>query len=186
MRAVDIIEKKRDGHTLSTQEIAWFLDEYLEGKVPDYQMSSFLMAVYFNGMEKDELREFTKKMIFSGDVIEFPGTHKFLIDKHSTGGVGDKTTIALAGLFAAFDIGTAKLSGRGLGHTGGTIDKFEAISGFHFPQTKEEMIEAINKTATGIMGASEKVVPLDKKTLCIKRCNWNCYEYSFDCQLYYE
>ncbi len=168
MRAVDIIEKKRDGHTLSTQEIAWFLDEYLEGKVPDYQMSSFLMAVYFNGMEKDELREFTKKMIFSGDVIEFPGTHKFLIDKRSTGGVGDKTTIALAGLFAAFDIGTAKLSGRGLGHTGGTIDKFEAISGFHFPQTKEEMIEAINKTATGIMGASEKVVPLDKKLYALR------------------
>lgn len=168
MRAVDIIEKKRDGKVLSNEEIAWFLDEYLKGHVPDYQMSSFLMAVYFNGMEKEELREFTKKMIFSGDVIEFPGAHKFLIDKHSTGGVGDKTTIALAGLFAAFDIGTAKLSGRGLGHTGGTIDKFEAIKGFHFPQTKEEMIEAINKTATGIMGASEKVVPLDKKLYALR------------------
>lgn len=168
MRAVDIIEKKRDGHTLENSEISWFLDEYLKGNVPDYQMSSFLMAVYFNGMEKEELREFTKKMIFSGDVIEFPGTHKFLIDKHSTGGVGDKTTIALAGLFAAFDIGTAKLSGRGLGHTGGTIDKFEAISGFHFPQTKEEMIKAINETSTGIMGASEKVVPLDKKLYALR------------------
>lgn len=168
MRAVDIIEKKRDGHTLENAEISWFLDEYLKGNVPDYQMSSFLMAVYFNGMEKEELREFTKKMIFSGDVIEFPGAHKFLIDKHSTGGVGDKTTIALAGLFAAFDIGTAKLSGRGLGHTGGTIDKFEAISGFHFPQTKEEMIKAINETSTGIMGASEKVVPLDKKLYALR------------------
>ncbi len=168
MRAVDIIEKKRDGNTLENAEISWFLDEYLKGNVPDYQMSSFLMAVYFNGMEKEELREFTKKMIFSGDVIEFPGTHKFLIDKHSTGGVGDKTTIALAGLFAAFDIGTAKLSGRGLGHTGGTIDKFEAISGFHFPQTKEEMIKAINETSTGIMGASEKVVPLDKKLYALR------------------
>lgn len=168
MRAVDIIEKKRDGHTLENAEISWFLDEYLKGNVPDYQMSSFLMAVYFNGMEKEELREFTKKMIFSGDIIEFPGTHKFLIDKHSTGGVGDKTTIALAGLFAAFDIGTAKLSGRGLGHTGGTIDKFEAISGFHFPQTKEEMIKAINETSTGIMGASEKVVPLDKKLYALR------------------
>lgn len=168
MRAVDIIEKKRDGHTLENAEISWFLDEYLKGNVPDYQMSSFLMAVYFNGMEKEELREFTKKMIFSGDVIEFPGTHKFLIDKHSTGGVGDKTTIALAGLFAAFDIGTAKLSGRGLGHTGGTIDKFEAISGFHFAQTKEEMIKAINETSTGIMGASEKVVPLDKKLYALR------------------
>ena len=168
MRAVDIIEKKRDGHTLENAEISWFLDEYLKGNVPDYQMSSFLMAVYFNGMEKEELREFTKKMIFSGDVIEFPGTHKFLTAKHSTGGVGDKTTIALAGLFAAFDIGTAKLSGRGLGHTGGTIDKFEAISGFHFPQTKEEMIKAINETSTGIMGASEKVVPLDKKLYALR------------------
>lgn len=168
MRAVDIIEKKRDGQTLTNAEIAWFLDEYLKGNVPDYQMSSFLMAVYFNGMEKDELREFTKKMIFSGDVIEFPGAHKFLIDKHSTGGVGDKTTIALAGLFAAFDIGTAKLSGRGLGHTGGTIDKFEAIQGFHFPQTKDEMIKAINETSTGIMGASEKVVPLDKKLYALR------------------
>ncbi|MEG0730341.1 MAG: pyrimidine-nucleoside phosphorylase, partial [Cetobacterium sp.] len=104
-----------------------------------YQISSFLMDIYFNGMTKDELKVFTSKMMHSGDLIKFEGIHKFLIDKHSTGGVGDKTTIALAGLFAAFDIGTAKLSGRGLGHTGGTIDKFEAIPGFHFPQTRDEL-----------------------------------------------
>ncbi len=168
MRAVDIIEKKRDNKTLSTEEISWFLDEYLKGDIPDYQMSSFLMSVYFNGMTKEELKEFTKKMIYSGDIIDFPEAHKFLIDKHSTGGVGDKTTIALAGLFSAFDIGTAKLSGRGLGHTGGTIDKFEAIKGFDFPKTKDEMIKAINATSTGIMGASEKVVPLDKKLYALR------------------
>lgn len=168
MRAVDIIQKKRDGHELTEKEISWLLDGYLDGSVPDYQMSSFLMAVYFNGMTKEELKTFTGKMMHSGELIKFEGIEKFLIDKHSTGGVGDKTTIALAGLFACFDIGTAKLSGRGLGHTGGTIDKFESIKGFSFPQTKERMIEVINKTATGIMGASEKIVPLDKRIYALR------------------
>lgn len=126
------------------------------------------MAVYFNGMTKEELTTFTGKMMHSGELIKFDGIEKFLIDKHSTGGVGDKTTIALAGLFACFDIGTAKLSGRGLGHTGGTIDKFESIKGFGFPETKERMIDVINKTATGIMGASDKIVPLDKKIYALR------------------
>lgn len=168
MRAVDLIQKKRDGKTLTENEIDFLLDGYLDGSVPDYQMSSFLMATYFNGMERDELKSFTGKMMNSGDLIKFEGIDKFLIDKHSTGGVGDKTTIALAGLFASFDIGTAKLSGRGLGHTGGTIDKFESIKGFTFPQTKEKMVDVINKTGTGIMGASDKVVPLDKKIYALR------------------
>lgn len=168
MRAVDVIQKKRDGEELNEQEISFLLDDYLEGTIPDYQMSSFLMAVYFNGMTKEELTYFTGKMMHSGELIKFQGIEKFLIDKHSTGGVGDKTTIALAGLFASFDIGTAKLSGRGLGHTGGTIDKFEAIPGFEFPETKERMIDVINKTATGIMGASDKIVPLDKKIYALR------------------
>lgn len=168
MRAVDLIQKKRDGKELNEQEISWLLDGYLDGSVPDYQMSSFLMAVYFNGMTKEELTTFTGKMMHSGELIKFDGIEKFLIDKHSTGGVGDKTTIALAGLFACFDIGTAKLSGRGLGHTGGTIDKFESIKGFGFPETKERMIDVINKTATGIMGASDKIVPLDKKIYALR------------------
>ncbi len=168
MRAVDIIQKKRDGHTLTEEEINFLLDGYLDKSIPDYQMSSFLMATYFNGMEKEELKTFTGKMMNSGDLIKFEGIDKFLIDKHSTGGVGDKTTIALAGLFASFDIGTAKLSGRGLGHTGGTIDKFESIEGFEFPQDKKRMVEVINKTGTGIMGASDKVVPLDKKIYALR------------------
>lgn len=168
MRIVDIIQKKRDAHTLEENEIAFLLDEYLEGNVPDYQMSSFLMAVYFNGMVKDELKIFTEKMMNSGDLIDFEGINKILIDKHSTGGVGDKTTIALAPLFASFDIGTAKLSGRGLGHTGGTIDKFEAIQGFTFPETKEELVNLVNECGTGIMGYSDKIVPLDKKLYALR------------------
>lgn len=168
MRAVDIIQKKRDNEILETKEIEFLLDEYLEGNVPDYQMSAFMMSVYFNGMTKDELKTFTEKMMHSGDTIEFEGIEKFLIDKHSTGGVGDKTTIALAAIFAAFDIGTAKLSGRGLGHTGGTIDKFESIEGFHFPETKEELISMVNKTGIGLMGYSDKIVPLDKKLYSLR------------------
>lgn len=162
MRAVDIIQKKRDKIEITEQEIKFLLDGYLKGIIPDYQMSAFLMAVFFNGMKKEELKSFTETMMNSGDIIDFKGINKFLIDKHSTGGVGDKTTIALAPIFAAFDIGTAKLSGRGLGHTGGTIDKFEAIPGFKFPETKEELIKIINNTGTGVMGYSDKIVPLDK------------------------
>lgn len=168
MRIVDIIQKKRDGERISNQEISFLLDEYLNGNVPDYQMSAFLMTVYYNGMTKDELKIFTEKMMNSGDIINFEGINKILIDKHSTGGVGDKTTIALAPLFASFDIGTAKLSGRGLGHTGGTIDKFESIKGFKFPETKEELIKLVNDCGTGIMGYSDKIVPLDKKLYSLR------------------
>ncbi|WP_163470265.1 thymidine phosphorylase [Fusobacterium sp. IOR10] len=168
MRAVDIIQNKRDGKILSKEEISFFLDGYLNEKIPDYQMSAFLMAVYFKGMCKEELEIFTEKMVNSGESIKFTGVENFLIDKHSTGGVGDKTTIALAGLFASFNIGTAKLSGRGLGHTGGTIDKFESIKGFTFPKSKEELIKMTNITGTGIMEASNKIVPLDKKIYALR------------------
>jgi pyrimidine-nucleoside phosphorylase len=146
MRAVDIIQKKRDNEELTKEEITFLLDNYIDGKVPDYQMSSFLMATYFNGMTDEELNVFTDRMMNSGDLIKFEGINKFLVDKHSTGGVGDKTTIALAPIFASFGIGTAKLSGRGLGHTGGTIDKFEAIEGFTFPETRDELVEKVNTT----------------------------------------
>lgn len=168
MRAVDIIQKKRDNEILTKEEITFLLDNYIDGKVPDYQMSSFLMATYFNGMTDEELNVFTDRMMNSGDLIEFEGVNKFLVDKHSTGGVGDKTTIALAPIFASFGIGTAKLSGRGLGHTGGTIDKFEAIEGFTFPETREELVEKVNATGTGIMGYSDKIVPLDKKLYSLR------------------
>lgn len=168
MRAVDIIEKKRDGKLLNDQEIDFLLKNYLEEKIPDYQMAAFLMAVYFIGMEDQELKDFTTSMINSGDTIDFEGTHKFLVDKHSTGGVGDKTTIALAPILAALGMGTAKLSGKGLGHTGGTIDKFESIKGFKFSETREELIALVNKTGIGLMGYSDRIVPLDKKLYSLR------------------
>lgn len=168
MRAVDIIEKKRDGEILSNEEIKFLLTEYLAERVPDYQMSAFLMAVYFRGMSDEELKAFTTEMINSGDTIDFPGIDKFLVDKHSTGGVGDKTTIALAPILGALGMGTAKLSGKGLGHTGGTIDKFESIKGFRFSETRDELIDLVNKTGTGIMGYSDRIVPLDKKLYSLR------------------
>ncbi|MGL6168793.1 MAG: thymidine phosphorylase [Fusobacteriaceae bacterium] len=168
MRTVDLIEKKRDGHALSHEEIKFLLGEYLEEKVPDYQMAAYLMAVYFRGMEAEELKSFTTEMINSGDTIDFPGAHRFLVDKHSTGGVGDKTTIALAPILGALGMGTAKLSGKGLGHTGGTIDKFESIKGFRFSETRDELVNLVNTTGTGIMGYSDKIVPLDKKLYSLR------------------
>jgi len=168
MRIVDIIQKKRENEILTEGEIRFLLENYQTGKVPDYQVASFLMAVYFNGMTTEELKVLTETMIDSGDTIDFPGIDKFLIDKHSTGGVGDKTTIALAPIFGALGMGTAKLSGKGLGHTGGTIDKFESIKGFKFCSTKEELIKIVNETGTGLMGQAETIVPLDKKLYALR------------------
>lgn len=162
MRAVDIIEKKRDGGILTKEEIDFLLSKYLSKEIPDYQIAAYLMAVYFKGMSDEELKNFTTEMINSGDTIDFPGATKFLVDKHSTGGVGDKTTIALAPVLGALGMGTAKLSGKGLGHTGGTIDKFESIKGFTFSETREQLINLVNTTGTGIMGYSDRIVPLDK------------------------
>ena len=168
MRVVDIIQKKRENEILTEEEIRFLLENYQIGKVPDYQIASFLMAVYFNGMNTEELKVLTETMIDSGETIDFPGVEKFLIDKHSTGGVGDKTTIALAPIFGALGMGTAKLSGKGLGHTGGTIDKFESIKGFKFSNSKEELIKIVNETGTGLMGQAETIVPLDKKLYALR------------------
>ena len=166
MRAVDLIEKKRNKEELSKEEISFLLREYLKGNVPDYQMSSFLMATYFNDMTASELLEFTMIMRNSGDTVKFDDVNKFLVDKHSTGGVGDKVTVVLAPILSALGMGTTKLSGKGLGHTGGTIDKFEAIEGFKFSNTREEVVSIANKT--GIMGYSDKIVPLDKKLYSLR------------------
>ena len=168
MRVVDLIEKKRDNHKLTEEEIKFLLDEYLDGNVPDYQMSSFLMATYFNDMTTEELLTFTITMRDSGDIIKFDDVDKFLVDKHSTGGVGDKVTVVLAPVLAALGMGTTKLSGKGLGHTGGTIDKFEAIKGFKFSSTRDELVKIANKTGIGLMGYSDKIVPLDKKIYSLR------------------
>ena len=168
MRVVDLIEKKRDNENLNEKEIKFLLDEYLDGNVPDYQMSSFLMATYFNDMSTEELLTFTITMRDSGDIIKFDDVDKFLVDKHSTGGVGDKVTVVLAPVLAALGMGTTKLSGKGLGHTGGTIDKFEAIKGFKFSSTRDELVKIANKTGIGLMGYSDKIVPLDKKIYSLR------------------
>ena len=168
MRVVDLIEKKRDNHKLTEEEIKFLLDEYLGGNVPDYQMSSFLMATYFNDMTAEELLTFTITMRDSGDIINFDDIDKFLVDKHSTGGVGDKVTVVLAPILAALGMGTTKLSGKGLGHTGGTIDKFESINGFKFSSTRDELVKIANKTGIGLMGYIDKIVPLDKKIYSLR------------------
>ena len=168
MRAVDLIEKKRDNKNLSEEEIKYFLKEYLEGRIPDYQMSAFLMAVYFNDMSEEELLSFTLTMRDSGDTVKFEDVNKFLVDKHSTGGVGDKVTVVLAPVLAALGMGTTKLSGKGLGHTGGTIDKFESINGFKFSSDRDELVKIANKTGIGLMGYSDRIVPLDKKLYSLR------------------
>ena len=168
MRAVDIIQKKRDNNELSEMEIEFLLNGYLSGNIPDYQMVAFLMAVYFNDMTKNELLKFTMLMRDSGDTIKFDEINRFLVDKHSTGGVGDKVTVILSPILSALGMGNVKLSGKGLGHTGGTIDKFESIQGFKFSTTREELAKIANKTGIGLMGYSDKIVPLDKKLYSLR------------------
>ncbi|WP_281614186.1 thymidine phosphorylase [Flammeovirga sp. SubArs3] len=168
MRAVDIIIKKRDHQELNDTELKAFLQSYLSGEVTDYQMSAFLMAVFLNGLTDHELKTLTETMRDSGHQIRLEGVSRFLIDKHSTGGVGDKTSIALAPLLSTFGIGTAKMSGKGLGHTGGTLDKFDAIPGFKFPSSEEEMVKSIEHTGIGIMGQTDNIVPLDKKLYALR------------------
>ena len=168
MRIVDLIEKKREKEELTREEIKFLLNEYLVGNVPDYQMSAFLMATYFNDMTAGELLEFTMMMRDSGDMVKFDDVDKFLVDKHSTGGVGDKVTIVLAPILSALGMGTTKLSGKGLGHTGGTIDKFESIKGFKFSKTRDDVVKIANKTGIGLMGYSDKIVPLDKKIYALR------------------
>jgi len=168
MRIVDLIEKKREKEELTKEEIKFLLNEYLVGNVSDYQMSAFLMATYFNDMTAGELLEFTMTMRDSGDTVKFDDIDKFLVDKHSTGGVGDKVTIVLAPILSALGMGTTKLSGKGLGHTGGTIDKFESIKGFKFSKTRDDVVKIANKTGIGLMGYSDKIVPLDKKIYALR------------------
>lgn len=168
MRIVDLIDKKKRGENLSKKEIDFLLDGYIQGKVEDYQMSAFLMAVYFNGMSDEELLNFTINMKNSGEIIKLKSSKKFLVDKHSTGGVGDKITIILSPILASLGMGTAKLSGKGLGHTGGTIDKFESLNNFKFSQNNKELLNILNSTGIGLMGYSEKVVPLDKKIYSLR------------------
>ena len=162
MRAVDIIQKKRDGIELSKEEIHWLIEGYVAGTVPDYQMAAFAMAVYFKGMTTREISDLTMKMVETGEQFDLSAIKGIKVDKHSTGGVGDKVTIVLAPLVASFGVPVAKMSGRGLGHTGGTIDKLESIKGFQIERTQEEFIKQVQDIGLSVIGQSDQLVLADK------------------------
>lgn len=163
MRMVDVIAKKRDGLALSSEEIRYVIEGYTRNTIADYQMSAFLMAVYFQGMTPEETAELTLAIVESGDQIDLSGIEGIKVDKHSTGGVGDTTTLVLAPLVAALGVPVAKMSGRGLGHTGGTIDKLESVPGFHVEITEKQFMELVNKNKIAVVGQSGNLTPADKK-----------------------
>jgi len=168
MRMVDLIEKKRDGKELSTAEINFIIEGYTKGEIPDYQVSAFAMAVFFKDMTARERADLTMAMANSGDTIDLSAIKGIKVDKHSTGGVGDTTTLVLAPLVAALDIPVAKMSGRGLGHTGGTIDKLEAIKGFHVEIEKQEFINLVNEHKIAVIGQTGNLTPADKKLYALR------------------
>lgn len=168
MRMVDLIKKKRDGLPLSKDEIEFIINGYTTGDVTDYQMSAFLMAVYFNDMTDEEITWMTTAMSQSGDMIDLSAINGIKVDKHSTGGVGDTTTLVLAPLVASVGAKVAKMSGRGLGHTGGTIDKLEAIPGFKVELENDEFIKFVNESNVAVTGQSGDLAPADKKIYALR------------------
>ncbi|MDT3959564.1 pyrimidine-nucleoside phosphorylase [Staphylococcus kloosii] len=163
MRMVDIIEKKRDGNALTKEEIEFFIAGYTKGDIPDYQASSLAMAIFFQDMNEDERAALTMAIVNSGDVIDLSNIEGIKVDKHSTGGVGDTTTLVLAPLVASVGVPVAKMSGRGLGHTGGTIDKLESIDGFHVEISEDKFTQLVNEAKVAVIGQSGNLTPADKK-----------------------
>ena len=159
---VDIIKKKRDGGVLTRDEIEFFINGYVKGDIPDYQVSALMMAIYFRGMNDDETGNLTKAMLYSGEKLDLSGVKGFKVDKHSTGGVGDKTSLVLTPMVASCGVPVAKMSGRGLGHTGGTIDKLESFPGFSTSITNEQFIHNVNTIGISLMGQTKDLAPADK------------------------
>lgn len=168
MRVVDLIEKKKQGNALSKEEINFLIDSMMNGTAPDYQISAWLMAVYFKGLSEEETAYLTEAMIKSGEVIDFGSLTDSIVDKHSTGGVGDKVTITLIPLLAAAAVPVAKLSGKGLGHTGGTIDKLESIPGFNTQLSIEELISQVKKINVAIASQTQNLTPADGKLYALR------------------
>src|SRR5690625_1717542 len=168
MRMYDIIEKKRDGKILNDEEINFFIEEYTKDNIPEYQASALLMVIYFQDMNDRERATLTEAMVRSGDQIDLSAIDGIKVDKHSTGGVGDTTTLILAPLVASLDVPVPKMSGRGLGHTGGTIDKLEAVPGFHVEITNDEFIKLVNKNKLAVIGQSGNLTPADKKIYSLR------------------
>ncbi len=168
MRMYDIIKKKRDGGTLSREEIAFFVKGYTGGSIPDEQASALAMAIWFRGMDDEETVCLTKEITASGDIVDLSGIDGIKVDKHSSGGVGDKTTLIVAPIVSAAGVKVAKMSGRGLGHTGGTIDKLESIPGFRTSMSREEFIRIVNETGICVVGQSGDLAPADKKLYALR------------------
>lgn len=168
MRMYDLIMKKRNGGYLSTEEIYYMIVEYTKENIPDYQMSAMMMAIYFQGMNEKETLDLTMAMAYSGDVIDLSAIKGIKVDKHSTGGVGDKTSLALTPMVAALGVTVAKMSGRGLGHTGGTIDKLESFAGFSTEISEEKFKNNVEKIGISIMGQTADLAPADKKLYALR------------------
>ncbi len=168
MRMYDIISKKRNGEVLSNEEIAFFIKGYVDGSIPDYQASALLMAIYLKGMTSEETATLTKCMAESGEMIDLSPIPGIKVDKHSTGGVGDKTTLIISSIVACCGVHVAKMSGRGLGHTGGTIDKMESIPGMQTSIPKEKFFEIVKNVGASVIGQSGNIVPADKKLYALR------------------
>ena len=168
MRMIDMIIKKRDGGTHTREEIRYIVDGFTNGEITDYQMTAWLMAVYYKGMTPEETVELTLAMAESGDRLDLSGIEGVKVDKHSTGGVGDKTTFIVAPVLAALGVPIAKMSGRGLGHTGGTIDKLESIEGFNVSISQEEFIDNVNRIKLSLVGQTGNLAPADKKIYALR------------------
>ncbi|PFG13700.1 pyrimidine-nucleoside phosphorylase [Bacillus sp. es.036] len=168
MRMVDVIQKKRNGKELTKEEINFFIEGYTKGDIPDYQASALMMAIYFNGMKSNETALLTQAMVESGETIDLSAIKGHKVDKHSTGGVGDKTTFIVGPLVASVGVPVAKMSGRGLGHTGGTLDKLESIKGFHIEMTKEEFVSNVNTHKLSVAGQTGNLAPADKKLYALR------------------